>query len=70
LSLFQHFAVVLGTQLVSVPFIDYTQNPFGIPAGSGADIQGNFTRRDARDLVRILRLGALPVHFELIRRGS
>ena len=39
-KLFQHFAVALDTQLVTVPYIDYTANPYGIPGDSGADHPG------------------------------
>ena len=56
--LFQHFAVALGTQLITVPYIDYVQNPFGIPPGQGADIQGGFTEYTARQAAATI--GPLP----------
>lgn len=68
--LFQHFAVALDTQLVTVPFIDYMQNPFGIPGNEGADIQGGFTSRSAGMLARQLSLAALPVKLTLISRRT
>jgi SecD/SecF fusion protein len=65
-TVFQHFAVALDTQLVTVPFIDYKQNPDGIPGDNGADIQGGFTVNTAQDLASQLRLGALPINLKLI----
>jgi hypothetical protein len=58
-KLFQHFAVALGTQLITVPFIDYTANPDGIPTNNGAIIQGGFTRNTAQQLATQLRLGSV-----------
>jgi SecD/SecF fusion protein len=66
-KLFQHFTVALGTQLISVPYIDYTTDPDGIPGNNGADIQGGFTTITARNLAQQLRLEARPVHLQLIR---
>lgn len=57
-ELYQHFAVALGTQLITVPYIDYTQNPFGIPGDQGADIQGGFTEHTARQAAATI--GPLP----------
>ncbi len=57
-QLFQHFAVALGTQLITIPYIDYTQNPFGIPGTERADIQGGFTERSARQFA--VTIGSLP----------
>jgi SecD/SecF fusion protein len=65
-KLFQHFAVALDTQLVTVPFIDYQQNPFGIPGNTGADIQGGFTISSAQALAKQLSLGALPIKLKTI----
>jgi SecD/SecF fusion protein len=63
---FQHFAVALDTQLVTVPFIDFTQNPDGIPTSNGAIIQGGFTISSAQSLAQQLRLGALPIQLKQI----
>ena len=67
-KLFQHFAVALDNQLISVPFIDYTQNPDGIPTNNGADIPGGgfCTMGTASALAQQLRLGALPIKLRLI----
>jgi SecD/SecF fusion protein len=65
-KLFQHFAVALDTQLVTVPFIDYTTNPDGIPTDNGAIIQGGFTIGSAQSLAQQLRLGALPIQLKQI----
>ena len=42
-SAFQHFAIVLDSELVSVPFIDFRENPDGIDGRTGAQISGGFT---------------------------
>jgi len=62
----QHFAVVLDDRLISVPQIDFQENPTGIQGGQGAQIQGGFTIQTAQDLADLLRTGALPVELELI----
>jgi SecD/SecF fusion protein len=58
---YQHFAIALDNQLVSVPYIDYKTNPQGIPGSSGSEISGSFTTATAAQLATQLRLGALPV---------
>ena len=58
--------MALDTQLITVPYIDYQANPFGIPGSHGADIQGGFTIATARELALELRLGRLPVALDLI----
>ena len=63
---FQHFAVALDTQLITVPRIDYQQYPDGITGGGGADITGGFTINTAQALAQQLRLGALPINLRLI----
>jgi SecD/SecF fusion protein len=65
-SLFQHFAVALDKQLITVPYIDYHQNPDGIGGSGGADITGGFTISTAQNLANELRLGALPIGLRLI----
>lgn len=60
-TLFQHFAVALDTQLLSVPFIDFRQYADGIfTENTGAEITGNLTKQAARDLAIVLRYGPLP----------
>lgn len=49
--LFQHFAVVLGGRLLTLPFVDYRQDPFGIPGNRGAEIVGGFTRKTALHII-------------------
>jgi SecD/SecF fusion protein len=65
----QHFAIVLDGQLESTPYIDFQQNPDGIP-GPNAEIDlgqgGSF--QDAKDLALVLQTGALPVTFQQIER--
>jgi SecD/SecF fusion protein len=67
---FQHFAIVLDNQLVSSPFIDFTQNPDGIDGRTGAQISGGFTIQTAQDLAKILKIGALPVKLDLVSRSQ
>ena len=67
LKLFQHFAVALDNQLVTVPEIDSTQYPDGIIGGGGADISGGLTTQSARTIATELRLGALPLQLRLVR---
>ncbi len=60
-SYYQHFAIALDNQLISVPQIDYSTFPDGIPASGGSEIYGGFTTTTAAQLATQLRLGALPV---------
>lgn len=66
----QHFAIVLDNQLVSVPYIDYQENPDGIDGETGAEISGSFTVQSAQDLANFLKIGALPIRLELISRSQ
>src|SRR4051812_27128345 len=63
---FQHFAIVLDNELISVPFIDFQQNPDGIDAGNGSQIEGGFTIDSAQRLANLLKTGALPIRLQLI----
>jgi SecD/SecF fusion protein len=65
-SLQQHFAVALDNVLVTVPEIDYTTYPDGIPSSQGAEITGGFTISSAQDLANVLRDGALPIGLKQI----
>jgi len=68
----QHFAVTLGgsgssaPQLVTVPSIDFTQFPNGIPSGNGSEITGGFTFTSATQLANVLASGALPLTLTVI----
>jgi SecD/SecF fusion protein len=62
----QHFAVALDGVLITVPQIDYTQYPDGIPSSQGAEITGGFTVSSAQDLANLLRDGALPIGLDQI----
>src|ERR671929_63108 len=63
---FQHFAIVLDNELISVPFIDFQQNPDGIDARNGSQIEGGFTIDSAQRLANLLKTGALPIKLALI----
>src|SRR3954469_16957267 len=62
----QHFAVVLDNELITVPFIDFQQNPDGIDATNGSQISGSFTIDSAQRLANLLKTGALPIKLQLI----
>jgi len=65
----QHFAIVLDNEIRSWPQIDYNQNPQGIdPSGSGAQITGLQSLKEAKDLALVLQTGALPVNFVTLER--
>ena len=66
----QHFAIALDNELVSVPLINYRENPDGIDGSTGAQITGGFTIESAQDLAKVLKTGALPLRLELISRSQ
>jgi SecD/SecF fusion protein len=66
----QHFAIVLDNRLISVPYIDFQQNPDGIDARNGSQIQGGFTIQSAQELANLLKTGALPVRLDLISQSQ
>ena len=64
---FQHFAITLDNQIVSLATIDFIENPEGIDGRTGAQINvGDFN--DAKDLAESLRIGALPIELKLISK--
>ncbi len=65
-TLTQHFAVVLDSQLLSVPQIDFHEYPDGVVGATGADIAGGLTAQQARDLATELRLGTLPLNLRVL----
>jgi SecD/SecF fusion protein len=65
-----HFAVRLDNELITVPYVNYRENPDGIDPSQGAQISGGFTIQTAQDLARLLKTGALPVRLELISRSQ
>jgi len=69
-QVFQHFAVVLDNQLVTVPYIDFQANPDGIDATNGSQIQGSFTITSAQNLANQLKSGALPIKLDLISQSQ
>jgi SecD/SecF fusion protein len=62
----QHFAIVLDNELISVPYIDFRQNPDGIDGANGSEISGGFTIKSAQQLTNLLATGALPIKLDLI----
>jgi SecD/SecF fusion protein len=65
-SAYQHFAIVLDGELISVPYIDFNQNPDGIDGRNGSEISGGFTIGSAQRLANLLKTGALPIKLDLI----
>jgi SecD/SecF fusion protein len=66
----QHFAIVLDNKIESAPYIDYVQNPDGIPGDNGAQIQlgQGGTIGEAKQLALVLQTGALPINFVTAER--
>jgi SecD/SecF fusion protein len=65
----QHFAIVLDNEIKSWPQIDYKLYPNGInPAGTGAQITGIGSLKEAQNLALVLQTGALPVKFVPLER--
>ena len=65
----QHFAIVLDNEIRSWPQIDYTLYPNGIdPTGTGAQITGMSSLKEAQNLGLVLQTGALPVNFVPLER--
>jgi SecD/SecF fusion protein len=62
-DVFQHFAIVLDREIKSWPQIDWHDNPNGIVGTNGAQITGDFSVKEAKDLALVLQTGALPVKF-------
>jgi len=63
----QTFAIVLDNAMESDPQVDYQDNPQGISGGS-AEITGNFTIDEAKNLALVLNTGALPVTLTAIEK--
>ena len=66
----QHFAVVLDNQIITAPFIDYTENPEGIDPTTARRSSGGFTLTSAQNLADELQSGALPIKLELISQSQ
>ena len=60
------FAIVLDREIKSWPSIDWEQYPGGISGSGGAQISGDFTVKEAKDLALVLQTGALPVEFQTL----
>jgi SecD/SecF fusion protein len=64
---FQTFAVVLDRDIITRPYIDYTENPDGIDGRTGAEISGGFKSvGEAQDLAKLLERGALAINLKRI----
>ncbi len=67
----QSFAIVLDDQIYSFPTIDYSRYADGIdPAGTGAEISGLQSTKEAQNLALVLQTGALPVKFKTVERSD
>jgi SecD/SecF fusion protein len=66
----QHFAIALDNRLISVPRIDFKENPLGIDGSNGSQIEGGFTIDSAQNLANLLKTGALPIKLKLISQSQ
>ncbi len=67
----ESFAIVLDDNLYSFPSIDPSQYGDGIdPTGTGAEISGIASQKEAQNLALVLRNGALPVKFVTVERSD
>ncbi len=66
----QHFAIVIDDALLSVPYIDFQQNPDGIDGRAGSQIQGGLTIASARELAVLLKGEPLPAPLALVGRSA
>ena len=57
---------MLDREVVSRPFIDFSENPDGIDGRTGAQISGGFKLQEAQDLADVLKTGALPINLKPI----
>ena len=64
------FAVVLDSEIVSRPIINFCENPDGIDGRTGAQISGLDSLTEAQDLAKFLQIGALPVELSLISQST
>lgn len=55
----QHVAIVLDDRVVTLPYINYQENPDGVDGSSGLWIEGGLTPERARDIAAILATGPL-----------
>ncbi len=68
-DLFQHFAIVLDSEIRSWPQIDFNDLPDGI-SGNNALIEGLDSPGEAKDLALVLQTGALPLKFVQVERSD
>ena len=66
----QHFAIVIDDALLSVPYIDFRQNPDGIDGRTGSQIQGGLTIASAREVAVLLKGEPLPAPLVLVGRSA
>jgi preprotein translocase subunit SecD len=64
----QTFAIVLDNVMESDPQIDHTDPQLQDGISGSAEISGNFTVREAKDLALVLNTGALPVTLTPIQQ--
>lgn len=64
------FAIVLDNVIESDPRIDHTDPTLRDGISGGAEISGNFTVSEAKDLALVLNTGALPVRLEPIQQAE
>ncbi len=66
-----HFAVVFDDEVVTLPIVNFAENPDGIDGRVGAQVSGGFrTRREAKELAAAIKLGPLPVYLEPVSQTT
>ena len=67
----QHFAIVLDQVVETTPYIDFKQNPTGIPGPNAEiDLLPGDSLQKAKNLALVLATGALPFRFRLISKRA
>jgi preprotein translocase subunit SecD len=67
----QHFAIVLDNAIRSWPQIDYQLYPNGInPTGTGVQIAGMASAKEAKNLALVLQSGGLPARLVLLSQRN
>jgi SecD/SecF fusion protein len=66
-----HFAAILDNEVITVPIVNFAENPDGIDGRTGAQISGGFNGiSEAQNLATYLQRGALPINLNLISQSQ
>ncbi len=56
----QHLAIVVDDRIVSMPYVNWRENPDGIDGAAGVQLAGGLTPTSAKVLAAVLSAGPLP----------